>query len=159
MYSHAYVTSAQKRTHVDHWNMPNHHTSTLYLERRQAQPSLILSQDMPMNVMFSDAPMTPRGYGTNKTKINIECSQCLSRTYTMYMFNICSRYIEHILHIHWMYSVSPSILPFQCEPPILYPSWDSSVGRAVDCHVTGPGFNTHSTWLGVYSAFHPSVRR
>ena len=25
-----------------------------------------------------------------------------------------------------------------------YPDWDSSVGRAVDCHATGPGFNTHS---------------
>ena len=24
------------------------------------------------------------------------------------------------------------------------PSWDSSVGRAADCHATGPGFNTHS---------------
>ena len=26
----------------------------------------------------------------------------------------------------------------------LYPGKDSSVGRAADCHVTGPGFNTHS---------------
>ena len=36
---------------------------------------------------------------------------------------------------------------------------DSSVGRAVDCNATGPGFNTHSTWLGVESAFHPSMGR
>ena len=35
----------------------------------------------------------------------------------------------------------------------------SSVGRAVDCHATGLRFNTHSTWLGVDSAFHPSVGR
>ena len=37
--------------------------------------------------------------------------------------------------------------------------WDSSVGRAADCHATGPRFNTCSTWLGVDSAFHPSVGR
>ena len=28
--------------------------------------------------------------------------------------------------------------------PFKYPGRDSSVGRAVDCHATGPGFNTHS---------------
>ena len=27
---------------------------------------------------------------------------------------------------------------------LVYPGRDSSVGRAADCHVTGPGFNTHS---------------
>ena len=28
VYNHAYVTGAQKRTHVDHQNIPNHYTST-----------------------------------------------------------------------------------------------------------------------------------
>ena len=28
MHSNAYVTSVQKRTYGDHWNMPNHHMST-----------------------------------------------------------------------------------------------------------------------------------
>ena len=37
--------------------------------------------------------------------------------------------------------------------------WDSSVGWAVDCHATGPEFNTCSIWLGVDSAFHPSMGR
>ena len=37
--------------------------------------------------------------------------------------------------------------------------WDSLVGRSVDCHATGSGFNTHSSWLVVNSTVHPSVGR
>ena len=39
--------------------------------------------------------------------------------------------------------------------------WDSSVGRAADLHVRGPGFNTHShlSLTRVDSAFHPFVGR
>ena len=31
-------------------------------------PGLVLAQEMPTNVMFTGAPMTPMGYGTNITK-------------------------------------------------------------------------------------------
>ena len=39
-----------------------------------------------------------------------------------------------------------SILAYtvQVHYPSIHTDWVSSVGRAVDCHVTGPGFNTHS---------------
>ena len=46
-----------------------------------------------------------------------------------------------------------------CDFYTHFPSWDISVGKAVDCHATGPGFNTHSTWPEVDSDFHLSVGR
>ena len=36
------------------------------------------------------------------------------------------------------------VIPHFCLDIYLLTSQDSSVGRAVDCHATGPGFNTHS---------------
>ena len=43
----------------------------------------------------------------------------------------------------------------------IFIGWDSSVGRAVDLHARGPGFNTHSqlNLARVDSAFHPFVGR
>ena len=80
--------------------------------------------------------------------------------YVRQMVFACISVLERIAdaYVYWFFYKPHEVLVlpahcteiFQCSSIVAsqYPSWDSSVGRAADCYVTGPRFNTHS-WLNL----------